>query len=114
MTIGWTLAGTFAELMLAGFLFMLVVFSAGGMANGIALGKLEVAILDLSMVLLPGLCLASAGYVVYLHAHGGSASSYRWYLLPVAATVLYFLYAAVLLKRSRADRSEQACGRDDV
>lgn len=96
---GWTLAGTFAQLMLAGFLFMLVVFSAGGMANGLPPGKVHLAILNASMFLLPALCAASAVVVVYLHAHGGGASSYWWYAMPLAAALLYLVYVITLVNR---------------
>lgn len=101
MTMGWTLAGTFAQLMLAGFLFMLVVFSAGGLANGLTLGRAQLAILNLSMFLIPGLCVANAGIAAYLHAHGGSVASYWWYAMPLAATLPYFAYAFALMRRPR-------------
>lgn len=96
MSIGWTLAGTVAQLMLALFLFMLVVFSASGIAHGAALDKLQMGLLNLSMYLLPALCVLSALIVVYLHWHGGSAMSYWWYTMPLAAAVLYLVYAVML------------------
>lgn len=98
MTVGWTLAGTVAQLMLAGFLFMMVVFSAAGIGNGVALGKLQLAIFNLSVFVVPALCVLSAGIVVYLHMHGGSASSYWWYAMPLGATVVYFVYAIACAK----------------
>jgi hypothetical protein len=101
MTFGWTLAGTLSQLMLAGFLFMLVVFSAGGMANGLALGRVHLAILNLSMFLLPALCVASIVVVLYLHAHGGGASSYWWYVMPLVGALLYVGYAVALVNRLR-------------
>ena len=98
MTVGWTLAGTVAQLMLALFLFMLVAFSAGGIGNGVALGKVQLAIFNLSVFTLPALCVLSAGIVVYLHMHGGSASSYWWYVMPLGATVVYLVYAVACAK----------------
>jgi len=102
MTFGWTLAGTIAQLLLAGLLFMLVVFSAGGMANRLALGKAQLAILNLSMFVLPAVCVLSGGIVLYLHTHGGGVCSYGWYLTPLASTSLYLLYAAALRRHGRA------------
>ncbi|GLQ90248.1 hypothetical protein [Dyella flagellata] len=96
MSFGWTLAGTITQLMLALFLFMLVVFSAGGLANGASLGKLQMGILNLSIYLLPALCVLSALIVLYLQWHGGSAMSYWWYTMPLVATVLYLAYAIIL------------------
>jgi len=96
MSFGWTLAGTIAQLMLALFLFMVVVFSAGGIANGASLDKFQLGILNASMYVLPALCVLSALIVVYLQWHGGGAMSYWWYAMPLAATVLYLAYAIIL------------------
>lgn len=100
MSFGWTLFGTIAQLLLAYFLFMVVVFSAAGIANGSQLGKLQLGILNLSIFLLPALCVLSAAIVVYLHRHGGSAASYGWYAMPLAATALYLGYAIILGHRT--------------
>ncbi|MEP6897848.1 MAG: hypothetical protein ABI870_04905 [Rhodanobacter sp.] len=96
MSFGWVLLGTMGQLMLAYFLFMVVVFSAGGIANGARLGKFHSGMLTLSIYLLPALCLVSAGIVLYLHGHAGSAASYWWYAMPLAATALYLAYAIAL------------------
>lgn len=96
MSFGWTLVGTIAQLMLALFLFMLVVFSASGIANGVSLGKLQLGILNASMFVLPALCVLSAIIVLYLQWNGGSAVSYGWYAMPLAATALYVIYAIIL------------------
>jgi len=98
MTTGWTLAGTVAQLMLAVFLFMMVVFSAAGIGNGVPLGKTQLAIFNLSVFVLPALCVVSAGVVVYLHLHGGGASSYWWYAMPLGAMAVYFAYAVACAK----------------
>jgi hypothetical protein len=96
MSFGWTVVGTFAQLMLAIFLFMLVVFSAGGLANGASLGRFQLGILNLSIYLLPALCILSAIIVAYLQWRGGGAWSYGWYAMPLVATVLYLGYAIML------------------
>jgi len=100
MSFGWTLLGTIAQLMLAYFLFMVVVFSAGGVASDSHLGRLQMSILNLSMYALPAACVVSAGIVVYLHRHGGSAMSYWWYAMPLAVTALYVGYVIALGHRS--------------
>lgn len=96
MSFGWTLLGTIGQLMLAYFLFMVVIFSAGGVANDAQLSNFHLRILTLSIYLLPALCLVSAGIVLYLHGHAGSAASYWWYAMPLAAAALYLAYAIAL------------------
>ncbi|GLQ52334.1 hypothetical protein ACFFJT_01345 [Dyella flava] len=98
MSFGWTVLGTITQLVLAYFLFMVVVFSAGGIANAAPLGKLHLGILNFSMYLLPALCVLSAVVVMYLQRHGGSVKSYWWYALPLAATGLYLVYAIALVQ----------------
>ncbi|OOG55443.1 hypothetical protein [Rhodanobacter sp. C03] len=100
MSSGWLIFGTIAQLMLAYFLFMVVVFSAAGMGNTASLGRLQLAILNLSMYVLPALCVLSAGIVLYLYKHGASAASYWWYALPLAATALYLIYVISFSSRS--------------
>lgn len=100
MSFGWTLLGTFGQLMLAYFLFMVVAFSAGGVASESRLGKLQMKILDLSIFALPAACVLSAAMVLYLDWRGGSAMSYWWYAMPLAATALYLGYVIALGRRS--------------
>jgi hypothetical protein len=104
VSIGWTLLGTFGQLMLAYFLFMLVAFSAGGLVNGGRFRRVQVKVLDLSLFVLPGTCALSAAIVLYLHWRGGSALSYWWHALPIAATVLYLAYFRILVHQSRRGR----------
>lgn len=104
MSIGWTLLGTFGQLMLGYFLFMLVAFSAGGLVSGGRFHRAQVKVLDLSLFVLPGSCALSAVIVLYLHWRGGSALSYWWHALPVAATVLYLVYLRSLIRQSRRGR----------
>jgi hypothetical protein len=101
MSFGWTLTGTILQLMLANFLFMLVAFSGGGLASGGSLGKRQLRILDLSLLLLPALCVLSACIVICLHWRGGGAMSYAWYALPLVATVFYVGYVTALSRRNR-------------
>ncbi|QEY15907.1 hypothetical protein D0C16_07945 [Cellvibrio sp. KY-GH-1] len=99
MSLTWVIIGSIAQLMLAFFLFMLVVFSAAGIANNNeALKPIHLTLLNLSIYLLPALCLISAGVVIYEYRNGGSAIAYWWYLLPVVAAVVYLVYAVNLNK----------------
>ncbi len=99
MSITWVIIGSIAQLMLAFFLFMLVVFSAAGIANNNeALKPIHLTLLNLSIYLLPALCLISAGVVIYQYRSGGSAIAYWWYLLPVVSAAIYLVYAVNLNK----------------
>ncbi len=104
MSFGWTLAGTIAQLMLGYFLFMLVAFSAGGVVNGGTLSRQQLCVLDLSIYLLPALCVLSAAIVIYLHRHGGHTVSYGWYGMPLMATAMYLRYVIVLSRGSDRNR----------
>jgi hypothetical protein len=99
MSFGWTLLGTIAQLMLAYVLFMLVAFSAGALANGGSLGRLQLAIVNAALFGLPALCVLSAAIVAYLHLHGGGRQSYWWYAMPLAGAALYVAYAMAAGRR---------------
>ena len=101
MSWGWTIAGSIGQLMLALFLFMVVAFSWGGLGERIPLRRLELATLNLSIYLLPTLCVASAGIVIGLQWFGGGAASYGWYALPLVAAVFYVRFVLRLSRRSR-------------
>lgn len=99
MSFAWTLLGTIGQLVLAYLLFMLVAFSAGGLVNGVRLGKVELRVLNLSIYLLPAMCVLSAGIVLGLHLLGGGVASYGWYVLPLVGMLLYVAYTAMLSRR---------------
>jgi hypothetical protein len=49
MSLGWTLLGTIGQLALANFMFMLAVFTGGGLASGTSRSKSVPRVLNLSM-----------------------------------------------------------------
>ncbi len=93
MSLTWVIVGSVVQLMLSLFVFMVVAFSAGGVANGNNLNRIQVGILNLSIYVLPALCLLSAGIVIFCYKTGGSAYSYWWYTAPVILTLAYLFYA---------------------
>jgi len=102
VSLAWApLLGTFSEMMLAYFLFMVVAFSGGGLVNGASWGKLHTRLLNLAIYTLPGACMASAGIVIGLHVDGAGSSAYGRYALPLAAAVVYFAYVIVLTRPRR-------------
>ncbi|MGN6578697.1 MAG: hypothetical protein ACTHJ1_01755 [Bordetella sp.] len=96
MSLRGVILGTVLQIMLAYFFFMLVVFSAAGIANAGGLSKFQAGVLDFSIYALPATCLVSAGIVLCFYKSGAGPSSYWWYAAPLAALVLYFVYAVNL------------------
>ncbi len=92
MSLTGVIVGTFLQMMLAYFLFMLAVFAGGGVANGGSLGKYALMVLDFSMFILPGLCVLSSAAVIYFYFAGGSANSYWWYAAPVFGAAVYIMF----------------------
>lgn len=96
MSLVWVILGTLAQLMLAGFLFMLVGFSAGAAANNNDLSELHETILTAFLWTLPGLCFGSAGTVIYYFTAGGGVNTYWWYMMPIVAAIIYIIYLVKL------------------
>lgn len=96
MAITWVIIGSIGQLMVAMFLFMLVAFSAGGIANGNSLSKRQMSVLNLSIYALPATCLLSAGIVIYFYCTGASVIAFWWHLLPLGATVAYLLFVSTI------------------
>lgn len=93
MSLIWVIVGSILQLMLALFLFMLVAFSGGGIANDGSLRKIQIGVLDLSLYALPASCFIGSGIVIYYYATGGSAYAYWWYVLPILMAAAYLFYA---------------------
>jgi hypothetical protein len=93
MTLGWVIAGTIAQLMLGIMSFLLVAFSAAGIANGKTLNKLQMASLNIALYVLPASCFFSAGFVAWRYYQDVTTSAYSWYLMPAPFIGLYLVYA---------------------
>jgi hypothetical protein len=102
MSLGWVIAGTFAQGMLGMWLFMMAAFAGGGMANGNSLSKGQTRLLDLGLIAVPAACAVSAVAVIYLYITDASAAAYWWYAVPVVFGAAYFWYATQLLPRQIA------------
>lgn len=102
MSLGWVVAGTFGQGMLGMWLFMLVAFSGGSIANGQSLTKGQSLFIDIAILALPASCAVSAAAVIYLFITDGGALSYGWYALPVALAAVYLVYVVLILPRQLA------------
>lgn len=96
MALGWVIGSTVAQLFLAFFLFMCVAFSASSIGNLHTLTSWQDTLLNLSLFALPGSCVVSAGAVIYCYKTGSGPMGYWWNALPLALTVVYFVYAVIL------------------
>jgi hypothetical protein len=94
MSLIWVILGSISQLCLSVFVFMLTAFMGGGIANGRDLSSLQSKIIDLSLFVLPCLCLISAGIVIYQYSNSGTSSAYWWYSMPIIATIAYVIYAS--------------------
>jgi hypothetical protein len=91
MSSGWVIVGTIGQLVLGGFLFMFSIFAGAGIANGNELSKTQIRMLDISIFMLPAVCVFSAGVVLVLYKAGASASAYWWHVLPLLTAAVYTL-----------------------
>lgn len=94
MSLTWVVLGSMFQLALSVFLFMLAAFTGGGYASGRSLSDLQVLILDRSLYVLPGLCIISAGIVIYQYTQGGTNNSFWWYSMPIVATIAYMVFVS--------------------
>ncbi len=101
MSLFWVVCSVVAQLSLAMVLFMLVAFSAGGIANEGGVSARDMLVLNASLYVLPLLCLVSAGLMVHGYLSGASARTYWWHLLPIPAAVAYVIFALSLGGSSR-------------
>ncbi|MEN9867375.1 MAG: hypothetical protein RL748_2965 [Pseudomonadota bacterium] len=99
MSLVWVILGTFGQLVLMMFFFMLAAFAGGGMANGGNLSRFGTFVIGVSMVLLPGSCVVSAGVVIYAYVKDWGPQAYYYYLWPLAVLALYLLLMPGLSKK---------------
>lgn len=99
MSLTWVIIGSYLQLALSGLLFMMAVFANGGLSNRGNLSKLSSMILAASMYLLPSIGILATGIVIYQYNHGGDASSYWWYIMPIFVAALYIIYINALWKK---------------
>jgi hypothetical protein len=94
VSLGWVIAGTWLQASLAYMSFMLVAFAYGGIGNAHQLSPFQDAALGSGLVVLPLVCVACAGIVIYLYLRGSGAEAYWWNAASPAAVAVYIGYAA--------------------
>ncbi|QRN94176.1 hypothetical protein JRI60_34220 [Archangium violaceum] len=106
------LVSLFLQCCLGTWLFMVVAFSAGGLANGRTLPAWQTRMLDLSLLAVPASSAVVALGMLALYLAGSPWLSWWWNALPVGVGLVYFLFFGSA-SRSRTDRHvASSAGRD--
>src|SRR5690554_1597948 len=81
------------QLMLAPISFLLVIFSAAGLANSDTLTKLQSLVLDTSLLALPAIPLLTALILAILRATQSKHYHLAWNLISIVSITIYVIYA---------------------
>lgn len=92
----WVVLGTIFQFFLSFMLFMLSVFTGGGVVNEQNLSPIGLMFLNVSILVLPGTCFLSIGLVMYQYIHGGSSIAFWWYAMPLVVAGVYMAIAVKL------------------
>lgn len=93
MSLTWVILGVIIQVMLAYLLFMIAAFAGGSIANGSKVTRLEMKILNISIYLLPGLCIVTISFLIYYYKNDGTSLAYWWHALPVLFGIAYLIFA---------------------
>ncbi|MBN7769292.1 hypothetical protein KUV44_02385 [Marinobacter daepoensis] len=100
MTLGWVVAGTIGQFLLAYMLFMLVVFGFSAVGSNRAPTQFDNSVLNSAIYSVPASSLISAVIVIWLYRTGASESAYLWYTAPIVLFSAYCLYIKLFIHRS--------------
>jgi len=90
---GWVIFGTIMQLLFALFTFFMTVFAGGGFINKGGVSDIDIQILEMSIFVLPSLCLIAILMVLIKYSNGASVRAYAWHGLPILGWVVYYFYA---------------------
>lgn len=96
MSLVMVVVGVLGQALLGLFLFMLAVFAGAGAANSHPLASWQTTLLNMALVILPGLSITAAALLIYAYLHHGSSSANWWHLLPIAGAGLYVMFVLSL------------------
>ncbi len=99
MTLGWVITGTIFQLLLAYFMFLLVVFGFSAIGSTHRPKPFDFVVLDSAIYSVPASCGLSALIVIGLFNADAGAFSYRWYALPLVVFASYLLYIRLFVQR---------------
>jgi FtsH-binding integral membrane protein len=99
MTLGWVIAGTIGQVLLAYMLFLLGVFGFSAVGNTHRPTPFDFSVLNSALYAAPASCLISAVVVIGLYRSGAGEMSYLWYAAPILLFASYCLYVNLCIKR---------------
>ena len=89
MTLGWVIAGTIGQVLLAYMLFLLGVFGFSAVGNTHRPTPFDFSVLNSALYAAPASCLISAVIVIGLYRSGAGEISYLWYAVPILLFASY-------------------------
>ncbi|MBR9872435.1 MAG: hypothetical protein GYB26_14970 [Gammaproteobacteria bacterium] len=98
MALGWVVAGTIGQFLLAYMMFILVVFAFSAVGNTHRLSPLDSSVLDSAMYSVPASCIVSAIVVIVLYRMGAGKLAYLWYTAPLFLFSGYLVYIKLFIK----------------
>jgi len=99
MTLGWVIAGSIGQVLLAYMLFMLVVFGFSAVGNNQRLTSFDESVLNSAFYSVPASCIFCAIVVIVLYRAGSGKLAYLWYLAPIFLFSGYLLYIKLFIQQ---------------
>lgn len=98
MTLGWVVAGTIGQVLLAYMLFLLGVFGFSAVGNVNRLTPFDSSVLTSALYTVPASCVLSAVVVIGLYHSGSGEMAYLWYAAPILLFSAYCLYIKLFIR----------------
>ncbi|HTN32429.1 MAG TPA: hypothetical protein VL091_00320 [Marinobacter sp.] len=99
MTLGWVVAGSIGQLLLAYMLFMLVAFGFSAVGASHRPTPFDSSVLNSALFSVPASCIVSAVVVIVLYRMAAGRLAYLWYLAPIFLFSGYLLYIKLFIER---------------
>lgn len=99
MTLGWVVAGTIGQFLLAYMMFMLVVFGFSAVGTTHRPTPFDSSVLDSALYSVPASCIVSAIVVIVLYRIGGGKLAYLWYTAPLFLFSGYLVYIKLFIEQ---------------
>lgn len=99
MTLGWVVAGSIGQFLLAYMLFLLAVFGFSAVGVSHRPTPFDSSVLDSAFYLLPVSCIVSAVVVIGLYRAGAGKLAYLWYVALILLFSGYLLYIKLFIER---------------
>ncbi|PCM44924.1 hypothetical protein [Marinobacter sp. ANT_B65] len=99
MTLGWVIAGSIGQVLLAYMLFLLVVFGFSAVDTSHRPASIDDSVLTSAIYSVPASCILSAVVVMGLYRMGAGKLAYLWYMAPIFLFCGYLLYIKLIIQR---------------